>query len=76
MIIIVKFWYVVHDHSAVKRKKLLIHTWMVFHGTMVSGKKHSQMVKYYGSIYIYIYIKHSQNGKAVDMETRSMIARE
>lgn len=44
-----------HDHSAVKRKKLLIHTWMVFHGTMVSGKKHSQMVKYYGSIYIYIY---------------------
>lgn len=65
-----------HYHSAMKRNKLLVLiSWMVVHGIMLSGiKSQSQMVTYY--MIPFTYIKHSQNGKAVAMETRLAVARE
>ena len=56
-----------------KEKFIQAVTWMDLKGIMLSGKK-----KY---IYIYIYIrvcvcvKHSQNGKSIEMENRLVVAR-
>lgn len=64
-----------HYHSAMKRNKLLVLTLDGCPWNYAEWKKsQSQMVTYY--MIPFTYIKHSQNGKAVAMETRLAVARE